>query len=74
MMHSWLLEQSVSCSTVPAPLAPFPRCVWKLVGAAIHRYGLIYSSLLIDTLLSLPQPFLVLFLDTSLHQRNAGAS
>lgn len=53
MMHSWLMEQSVSCSTVPAPLAPFPRYVWKLVGAAIHRHGLIYSSLLTDILLSL---------------------
>lgn len=70
MMHSWIMEQSVSCSTVPAPLAPFPSCVWKFVEAAIHRHGLIYS-LLIDTLLSLPQSFSILFLDTRLHRRNA---
>lgn len=70
MMHSWLMEQSVSCSTLPAPLASFPRSVWKLVGAAVHRHGLIYSSQLIDTLLSL-HSFSVLFFHTRLLWRNA---
>lgn len=63
------MEQSVSWSTVPAPIAPFLRCVWELVGAAIHRHGLIYSSLLVDALL--PLSFSVLFLDARLHWRNA---